>query len=206
MESSKENLVDSTTQASGEVVKTDTVAYESYRKSVEAEKRAKDVVRETKSYADQLKAELDAYKTKELEAQGKHQEVAEALRKQVHEAQIALKREQEANAWKTVTSAIKTEAMKQGFKNTDRLIKLFDKEDLESLRVQNGEIDSESLAALIERAKRDDFLPTMIRPSVTVNDIVPSNKIDQPVKKKASDMSHDEIKNSFKNSLGVLLK
>lgn len=165
MEPSKENLVDSTAQASGEVVKTDTVAYESFKKSVEAEKKARE-------RAQQLETELSTYKTKELEAQGKYEEITQTLKQQLQEEREALKKEREANAWRTVTSAIKTEAIKHGCLDPDDLIKVLNKSDFEKLRSVDGSIDSDSLTALIDDTKKRK-VHFFDQAKITVNDVVP---------------------------------
>lgn len=190
MEPSKENLVDSTTQASGEVVKTDTVAYESFKKSVEAEKKARE-------RAQQLEAELSTYKTKELEAQGKYEEITQTLKQQLQEKELALKSERERYAWNTVTGAIKAEAMKHGCLDPNKLIRLLDKTDFETLRAENGEIDSNSLASLMDRSKKDNsFL--FNSPAVKFNDVTPrSGQPERQAVKSPKEMSKEELEKAI---------
>jgi hypothetical protein len=190
MEVSKENLVDSTTQASGEVVKTDTVAYESFKKSVEAEKKARE-------RAQLLEAELNAYKTKELEAQGKYEEITQTLKQQLQEKELALKQERERYAWNTVTGAIKSEAIKHGCKSPEKLIRLFDKTDFETLRAENGEIDSDSLTRLMDKAKKEnDFLFTS--PAIKINDVNPRGSApEKPSVKNPKEMTKEELEKAI---------
>lgn len=190
MEPSKENPVDSTTQASSEVVKTDTVAYESFKKSVEAEKKARE-------RAQQLEAELSTYKTKELEAQGKYEEITQTLKQQLQEKELTLKQERERYAWNTVTGAIKTEAMKHGCLDPNKLIRLLDKTDFETLRAENGEIDSTSLASLMDRSKKDNsFL--FNSPAVKFNDVTPrSGQPERQAVKSPKEMSKEELEKAI---------
>lgn len=198
MENVNENPVDSTTEASSsEAEKKDQVSYDSFRKSVEAEKRARE-------RAQQLEAELEAKKQAELEAQGKHEEIIESLKNKLYETESTLKKEREKYLWNSVTSAVKTEAVKHGCKNPDKLVKLLDQEDFSMLQAENGQIMSQSLHALIDKAKKEnDFLFTA--PAMKINDAVPSGKIDQPREKAPSEMSSAEklqaMKDNFKKVL-----
>lgn len=184
MENVNESQVDSTTEASSTEAKQDQVSYESFRKSVEAEKRARE-------RAQSLEAELEAKKQAELEAQGKHEEIIQSLRGKLHETESTLKEEREKYLWNNVTNAVKTEAAKHGCKNPDKLVKLLDRDDFSILQAENGQIMDQSLSALIDKAKKEnDFLFTS--PPMKINDAVPSSKVEQPKEKSASDMSSAE--------------
>lgn len=185
MENVNENPVDSTKEASSsEVKQQDQVSYESFRKSVEAEKRARE-------RAHALEAELEAKKQAELEAQGKHEEIIESLKNKLYETESVLKKEREKYLWNSVTSAVKTEAVKHGCKNPDKLVKLLDSDDFSMLQADNGQIMQQSLAALIDKAKKEnDFLFTA--PAVKVNDVIPSNRPEQPKAKNPNEMSSAE--------------
>lgn len=199
MEEVNQNQVDSTSEASSnEAEKKDQVSYESFRKSVEAEKRARE-------RAQTLEAELEAKKQAELEAQGKHQEIIESLKNKNYELESTLKKERETFLWNNVTSAVKTEAVKHGCKNPEKLVKLLDQEDFSMLQAENGQIMSHTLAALIDKAKKEnDFLFTS--PAVKINDAVPAGRPSEPVKKSASEMTQKERAESMKQSFAKLLQ
>lgn len=199
MEEVKENQVDSTQEASssGET-KQDQVSYESFRKSVEAEKRARE-------RAQTLEAELEAKKQAELEAQGKHEEIIDSLKNKLYETESILKKERENYLWNSVTSAVKTEAVKHGCKNPEKLVKLLDKEDFSMLQAENGQIMAQSLSALIDKAKKEnDFLFTA--PAVKINDAVPSGRPSEPQKKSPNEMTQRERAESMKQSFAKLLQ
>lgn len=108
-------------QASGETgasakQQEDKVAYETYRKTVDAEKKAK-------AKADELARKLKEYEEKELAAQGKSQELIESLRNQVKEKETKLQDVVGTFAYRSVASKIREEALKQGCLDVDLLLK-----------------------------------------------------------------------------------
>lgn len=184
MENVNDAPVEQTTEASSTEVKQDQVSYESFRKSVEAEKRARE-------RAQTLEAEMEAIKQAELERQGKHEEIIQNLRGKLHETESTLKSERERHLWNNVTSAVKTEAAKHGCKNPEKLVKLLDRDDFSMLQAENGQIMEQSLNALIDKAKKEnDFLFTA--PAMKINDAVPSSRVEQPKEKAANEMSSAE--------------
>lgn len=199
MENVNENQVDSTQEASSsEEAKQDQVSYESFRKSVEAEKRARE-------RAQMLEAELESKKQAELEAQGKHEEIIQNLRLKLSETESVLKKERESYLWNSVTSAVKTEAAKHGCKNPDKLVKLLDKNDFSMLQAENGQIMEQSLSALIDKAKKEnDFLFT--QPAVKINDAIPSGKLSEPRAKSTNEMSATERLEVMKQNFAKVLQ
>lgn len=190
MENENPNQVDSSSQASsGEASGKDSVAYESFRKSVEAEKRAR-------QKAQELESELEQIKQKELEAQGKHEEIIDSLRNKNYELESTLKKERERFLWSNVTSTVKTEALKHGCSNPDKLIKLLDKDDFSILQAEEGTIRNDSLQALMEKAKKEnDFL--FKKGEVKFNDVAPVTTVRQEAK---------DLKDLDKNEIMKLLR
>lgn len=107
-------------QASGdgqaEQKKQDTVAYDTYRKTVDAEKKAK-------QKADDLSKKLKEYEEKEMAAQGKSQELIESLRSQLKEKDAKTQDIVGSFAYRAVSSRIREEAVKQGCLDVDLLLK-----------------------------------------------------------------------------------
>jgi hypothetical protein len=165
-----ENLVDSSENASS--VSSDKVDYASFKKSVDAEKRAK-------QRAAELEAQLESLKTKDLEEKQEFKTLADEYKSKLQQTQDELKKEREQYGWEKVTSAIKLKAKDSGCVAPDKLIRLFDKSDFELLRAEDGQIKSETLDALMEKAKKENsFL--FSQGQVKFNDTLPSNK---PVEK-----------------------
>ena len=193
-----EDQVDSTSEASSTEKKQDLVSYESFRKSVSAEKAARE-------RAQTLEAELEARDQAKLEAEGKHQEIIDGLRNKLTQTETTLTKERETNLWNNVTGAVKSEAVKHGCLNPDKLIKLFDKSDFSMLQADGGSIRQDSLAALMEKAKKEnDFL--FKQAPMKINDAVPSGNPSKPSRKDVKDMSSAERLQALKDSLGQVIK
>jgi hypothetical protein len=185
MESSDKNLVDSSTDTSGESETKGTVAYDSYRKSVAAEKTAR-------KRAQDLEAELESIRQKELEDKGNYQQLLEQYKNKNQELELSLKKERETYAWNTVTSAIRLEAQKAGCTSPDKLIKLLDKSDFEMLQSDNGTIKADSLGSLMDKARKENaFL--FSQGSVKFNNVTPKSEIKNETRKSPSEMSREEI-------------
>lgn len=117
VENSTSGAIENPIQASGDDQKTkDTVAYETYKKTVEAEKKAKQKL-------DEASKKLKEYEEKEMAAQGKSQELIESLRKQVSEKDSTIKNVIGSFAERAVSSRIREEAVKQGCLDVDLLLK-----------------------------------------------------------------------------------
>lgn len=191
MEDVKTDPVDQTQEASGveenqQSQTEDVVKYESYKKVLSEAKTAKEKAR-------QLEAELEAKRQAELEAQGNYQEIIDSLKRQKEELETKYKTTVEKSQWEKVTGSIKSEALKAGCLNPDKLIRLLDKQDFETLRAEDGEIGAESLNQLMEKVKREnDFL--FKKASVQVNDATPASGVPR-MDKTEDELFEDYIKN-----------
>jgi hypothetical protein len=176
-----ENLVDSSDNASS--VSSDKVDYASFKKSVDAEKRAR-------QRATELEAQLENLKTKELEEKQEFKALADEYKTKLQQAQEELRRKDEQYGWEKVTSAIKSKAKDSGCVAPDKLIRLFDKSDFELLRAEDGQIKSDTLEALMDKAKKENsFL--FNQGQVKFNDALPGNKGQEKVD--VSSLSKKEI-------------
>lgn len=188
-----------TTQASGEV-ESKQVSYDSFRKSVEAEKNAR-------KRAQELESRLQEFERKDMEAKGEFEKLKQSLIQENESLKQTLKKKDETYLWERVTSGIKTEALKAGCANPDKLIKLLDRSDFESLQADADgyNLKQESLQALIEKAKKEnDFLFT--KPEIKVNDLPPKSKVEKPKAKSPNEMNQNELAQAFKANLGQLIK
>ena len=187
MDNVNENPVGLTQEASSEIesnqtAEQDVVKYESYKKVLGEAKNAKERARS-------LEAELEAKKNAELEAQGNYQEIIDNLKAKTLDLESKYRKERENTLWKDVTGAIKNEATRAGCINPDKLIRLLDKSDFETLQADDGQIRQESVQQLIERAKKEDYY-LFTKGNVPMMDAIPSNKIE---KQNFNDLSKDEI-------------
>jgi hypothetical protein len=92
------------------------VAYETYKRTVDEAKKAK-------SKVDELAQKLKGYEEKELEAQGKSQELIESLRSQIKEKDEKINKVVGSFAFRSVESQLKAEALKHGCVDVDLLLK-----------------------------------------------------------------------------------
>lgn len=139
-----------TQEASGQKG-SDVVAYETYQKTLQAEKNAK-------AERDRLKAELDAKKQAEMEAQGKHQELIESLRGQVKEKDELLKKTESTFYAVQIQNQLKSAAAKHGCEHPDKLLKLIDSKDYERLEFDKSTmaLNNQDVESLMERLKKEN--------------------------------------------------
>lgn len=184
--------VDQSGAASG-ATKEDKVSYDSFRKSVEAEKNAR-------KRAQELESKLQEFERRDMEAKGQYEKLVQQLKEENESLKTNVKKERETYLWERVTSGIKTEAMKAGCQSPEKLIKLLDKSDFESLQAEADgyNLKQESLSALIEKAKKENaFL--FSAPQVKINDAAPSSRVQTYETKSLDQMSKDEIMQKLKN-------
>src|SRR6056297_807890 len=205
MDNVNENPVDSSQDASGsEEVKSeqqraeDVVKYESYKKVLSEAKNAKERARE-------LEAQLEAKKNAELEAKGNYQEIIENLKHRLSETEEKYITTKKQALWKDVTGAIKQEASKAGCINPDKLIRLLDKNDLSQLQAEDGTLMDESVKALVEKAKKEDYY-LFSKGQVPVMDATPNNNDFKPKKKDVKDMTAAERLEEMKSGFREIIK
>lgn len=97
--------------------KKNTVAYETYKRSVNAEKKFK-------SENEALKARLDAYEKDKLESEGKYKELNDQLRKEIEHTKSARKSDAAGFIQAQLQSQLEVEAAKHGCIDTEVLMSL----------------------------------------------------------------------------------
>lgn len=194
MDNVNENPVDSNQVTSGaDEVKSeqraeDVVKYESYKKVLSEAKNAKERARE-------LEAQLEAKQTAELEAKGNFQEIIENLKSKLSETENKYMTTKKEALWKDVTGAIKNEASKAGCINPDKLIRLLDKNDFNTLQSEDGTLMQDSVKALVEKAKKEDYY-LFSKGNVPMMDATPMTGVDKP---NLSKLSKEEILHLLKS-------
>lgn len=127
------------------------VDYETYQKTLVAEKNAK-------ARLSQLESELEKIRQEKDLAEGNKDKVIEELKKHNDLLKSEFNKTKQTYAWSTLTGEIKREALKNGCKDPDKLIRLMSDEDLSSIEVgDNFSIDPGSLKEVIERSKKDNY-------------------------------------------------
>jgi hypothetical protein len=128
----------------------DHVSYDSHQK----------LLKEKKLEATKRKELEDAVKRlsqEKLEAEGNKDKVLEALKKELGEMKETFSKKEKFYAWNTVSGKIIQEALKQGCKNPDKLIRLLDDSDLSSIEVgEDFSVDTDALSLLVEKGKKEN--------------------------------------------------
>lgn len=169
----------------------DAVSYKSYRKLLTEKKNQQNKLGE-------VQEKLAALEAKDMESKGQQSELISTLRGQVGDLKDKLKETNYNFAWKSITGEIKAAAIKEGCDRPDALIKLLDKEDMDSLEIGDDfSVNGDDLKRVLEKAKREnDFL--FRKKSKPVADAIPSNEMP---KKDLSNLSLEEKARLLANKL-----
>lgn len=169
----------------GENSQQDHVSYDSFRKSVEAEKRAK---RER----DAMREELESYRQKELESKGNYEQLVAELKKKTDMLSTQLKEKDTRYALTQIKNTFTTQALQEGCKAPDKLFKLLDKSDIEMIEVDDN-FNVSGINEVLERVKKENsFL--FSQKTVRMSDGVPAKESDfRPKSKPLKDLSNDEL-------------
>ena len=181
--------VEQTQEASGSETKEDLIPYSTYKKALTEKKN-------TQAKLQELEGKLKSFEQKDLEQSGKERELIDSLRKQNEELSGKLNKTQQTYAWNTLTNTIKSKAVAQGLKpeKADKLIRLLDDEDLNSIEVDGSfNVNEQDLGRVLEKVKSE--VPEFFTVGHKVADRVPS----QPSvsAKSVKDMSDEEIKQAI---------
>lgn len=186
--------VNNQNQASGEIQaeqKNDKVSYETYKKTVDAEKKAK-------AKLDEISKKLKEFEERDLAAQGKSQELIESLRSQIKEKDEKLQNVVGGFAYKSVSSQIREEAIKQGCLDVDLLLKASNDEFSKiEVDAENGfSVNSDDLKRFMETTMTKH--PMLFKKSAPkFHDASPGGVVDG--KKDFSKMTSAELLQEYKN-------
>lgn len=160
--------VDSVETSEQRESKKDSVAYDTYRRTLSEAKKFK-------SELAQIKAERDALQEAKLEAEGNKDALIESLRKQAEEARSQLKESKDKFAYRSVSEQISREAISQGCKDANVLMNLLSDEDYNSLEIGDDySVNQDDLKRLIESSKkRYENIALFGKGSANVQSVVP---------------------------------
>lgn len=125
----------------------------------------------------ELESKIKDLELKKQQAEGDKDGVIETLKGQVNEYKNKFETASKTYAQKTLEDQIKTEAIKEGCVNPQKLMKLLTNEDLAKVEVGEGyKINEADLKTLIEKAKQDHAdIGLFKKENVKVHDVT-SNK------------------------------
>ncbi|MCA9313776.1 hypothetical protein KDA08_05705 [Candidatus Saccharibacteria bacterium] len=163
----KSSAQDSDVSDISNLEKKDTVAYETYQRTLSESKKAK-------SQAAELKAKLEQYEQEKLMAEGKKDEVISKLKKDYEDVYGQLKKTKEEIAYSAVFNQVEKKAIELGCIDTDALTKLV---DFTGLDVGEGnKVSAQSLEMVLGKAK--EAKPYLFSKSAPViHDGAPTTKI-----------------------------
>lgn len=167
-----------------EQIREDKVAYETYKKTVAAEKKAKEEARE-------LKAKLQQYEQAELESKGKQAELIDNLRKQIAEENKKRESMLRDFAYQSLNKAVENEAMSQGCVDTEALIKLM---DVSAIEVKDDfTVNTEDVKRAIAdiKSKKQYLFEKKVS---KIADVTPGVKPQQGVTFKLNELKHEDLK------------
>ena len=178
--------------------KDDLIPYSTYQKALNEKRNAL-------AKAGEVREELDRLKQNELLADGKKDDVIDALRKQLAEVKEEYGSKTKAYATTTVKGQIKDALLRKGCVSPDKALRLMEADDLNSIQLDdNFLVNHEDLTRVIDKfQKENEDLPLFNRVS-GVNDLTPTNQVEYKEKPKDfSEMSKEELLEEAK-SLGGL--
>ena len=164
----------------------DMVAYDTYRKTVDKEKNLRERTRS-------LESELDSYKQKELESQGRFEDVISGLKEKVTHLEKENKDTRGNFVVSTVDGAIERELVKRGCIDTRDALSLLNDDDYSSLEVdERFNVNGANVKNLVDRfeQKRQYMFK---QNSIQISDSAPTSKVSLPRKIDFSKMTTKEI-------------
>lgn len=149
---------------------------------------------EVKSLKQQLadeRASSESLRMQKLEAEGNKDKMIEHLTAKVTALESSLQSKEQAFAFTTLGSQVKTEAAKMGCTNPDDLVKLMDTSGIPVDPVTYvGDNDSIRIMLEEQKKQRPFFFG---KPAPVVNDVTPQNTVLNKPQKAYSDMTRDEL-------------
>lgn len=185
------------TEAEFEQARQDGIAYETHRKALAQRARLKEE-------REQLSKELESYKQREMESQGKYQELVEAQRKRISELEEKTKQMSTSYQWNVIGAQIKSEFASRGVKAPDKALKYAvaaHKDDLNTIEVDDQyNVNSSDLKRFVDKFLTDNQEMGFVS-KVGVRDLPPGKvELDNSSKQSIAKMSKDELMEYWKSA------
>lgn len=186
------------TEAEFEKARQDGIAYETHRKALA--QRAK-----LKEEAEALRAQLDEYKSREMESQGKYKELVESQRKRISELEAETKAKEKNYQWKVVSGQIQTALMSKGIDNEVvedalALMTAKHKDDLNTVEVDDSyNVNKDDLSRVVDKFIQSGAGKRLVARNAGVKDLTPGEIEMGEKPKKLSQLSEEELNNLWFN-------
>ena len=156
------------------------------------------VLGENKKYKSQLtdaQQRLEAYEQKEMEAQGKHQDLIAALRDENQKLKAGIDERDQVYTWSKRSEALRHAATQQGCVKPDHLLKLMDQEVLNQIQVDDSYNPvAEDVARVVESFRGNPDYQYLFRAKAhSVDTVTPNSKVQKKEPRKIEELSSDEI-------------
>ena len=156
------------------------------------------VLSDAKKYKSQLtdaQSKLEAYEQKEMEAQGKHQDLIAALRDENQKLKAGISERDQVYTWSKRSEALRHVASQQGCVKPDHLLRLMDEDVLKQIQVDDSYNPvAEDVARVVESFKGNPDYQYLFRAKAhSVDTVTPNSKVQKKERRKVSEMSSDEI-------------
>lgn len=184
-------------QSASETV-TENVSTESKSENIPSYEWHRRVLGENKKYKSQLtdaQERLKAYEQKEMEAQGKHQDLISALRDENSKLKAGIDERDQVYTWSKRSEALRHVASQQGCLKPDHLLRLMPEEILNQIEVDDAYNPVvEDVNRVVESFKGDPDYQYLFRAKAhSVDTVTPNSKVQKDEPRKISEMSTDEI-------------
>lgn len=141
----------------------------------------RELVGEKKAMAAKLaeyESKMQSINEAKLLAEGNKDEVINSLRDQLSKIETESKEKEQAYNWNTVSSQIREAAASKGCTSPEKLIKLLETDDLNSIEVyDNYKVNTDDLDRVLNKAMKDHSDIGLFKKTAKVDDVVPGNKI-----------------------------
>ena len=163
-------------------------SYEWHRRVLGESKKAKSELAEARQ-------RLEAYEQKEMEAQGKHQDLINALRDENQKLKAGISERDQVYTWSKRSEALRHVANQNGCIHSDHLLRLMDESVLQQIEVDDHYNPvAEDVQRVVESFKRNPEYQYLFRSKApSVDTVTPNSKAQKKESKKISEMSADEI-------------
>jgi len=183
-----------------DAAKEKTLSYETHRKVLNEAKRAKQKARDLEQKVQDLESMVNKFEDSTLKTASDKDAAIETLRTKLA---TALKEKEDVVLRQSLTSkksAIRQEAIMQGCMDPDALLRLIDREEVQSLDFDGTEVNSQDVRDLIQSAKsRYSNINLFKTESVKIHD-APLRSQPKTIDESAiANMSRDELKAAYEN-------
>jgi len=174
----------------GQSTNKNSVAYDTHKKLLGEKKKMQ-------SQFTEMQDKLKSFEDRELETNGQKDELIASLRGRLEESESKYGNAEKAFAWRQINSAIEKEALSQGCSRPDKLVRLLDDADINSIELDQGYmVNNKDVEAIIGKAKEDNaFL--FSQKKINVVDQTPVNGINNKTKS-MSEMTPAEVKEQIR--------